>query len=355
VVQVGVLARLGCKALHALAVVFLLLVNVPAFARSARVLLVASGEAELVRKIQAEATHAGIALDGPLEPDRAREAELDGTTGAVGAIHVLSAHRVQIRFAAIDGHEAYETIIERTTADGDGFATRVVEQVRGHFVELRILPAAPVSSPANPRNDAVAPPSIDARSHGATPARSAEVPHGPRMGVSVGASVAAPVGGVGATPGLALGLRIEPSTRWSATAHALLPITENELSEPEGEADLLVNLFLADVGYRVTQASSRWQVELGPGAGMLVLPMEADANPPRTANADRVTSGLVFAHGGLGWLAAPWLSTRATVRAGVVAPRPVVRFGGREVAAWGRGFLATTFDAELTWSLGGGP
>jgi hypothetical protein len=271
----------------------------------------------------------------------------------VGVVHVLSALRVRIRFAATGGHDAYATTIEKTPADGDGFATRVVEQVRGRLVELRILPAAPRDAPTNTRNEVASAPPIDERPR--EPRRAtAELFDGPRMGVSVGASVATAVGGVGVTPGLALGLRIEPTEDWSVTAHALLPITENELSEPEGEADLLVNLFFGEVGYRLTPARSRLQAELGPGAGMLVMPMDAEANTPFTAASDRVTSALFFAHGGLGWLATPWFRTRATVRAGVVAPRPVVSFDGRDVAAWGRGFLALTLDAELTWSLGGG-
>jgi hypothetical protein len=337
------------------------LAGAPALARSSRVLLIASGEAALVRKIQAEAAHAGVTLEGPVEPAFAGEADLDAEAGSAVMIHVLSAHQVRLRFAAHDGQGAYETIVEQTPADGDGFATRVVEQVRGHLVELRLLPGDAGSQPTRPKDSALP---ADARSLDAPPpdARSPDAPlargapaAGPHLGVSVGASAAAAFGGVGVTPGLSLGLRVEPSEQWSVTAHALLPITENEVSGPEGEADLLVNLFLADVAYRLPILSSRWELAFGPGAGILSMPMSAETSAPRTASSDRTTSAVFFAHGGVGWSATPWLRARASLRAGVVTPRPVVLFDGREVAAWGHGFLAATLEAELTWSLGGGP
>jgi hypothetical protein len=113
-----------------------------------------------------------------------------------------------------------------------------------------------------------------------------------------------------------------------------------------------VNLFLAELGYRFAP-SARLQPEIGPGAGLVVLPMEAEASSPREAHTDDVVTGVYFVHAGAGYTLTSWLRLRAVLRAGVSAPRPVLRFSERDVAAWGRGFFSGSLDAEFQVPLSG--
>src|SRR6185503_14699574 len=101
---------------------------------------------ELARKVRAGAEHAGILIAHERGATAVADAELLQRHDAVGVIELATPDRVRIYVAPSGEHAAYETIVERAAADGDGFAVRVVEQVRGRLVELRILPAEPESS-----------------------------------------------------------------------------------------------------------------------------------------------------------------------------------------------------------------
>jgi hypothetical protein len=329
--------------------------------RTARVVLVASGNVELARKVRAEAEHVGILVTNERAVPAGGDAELIERYDAAGVVELDSADRVRIHVAASGEHSAYDTVVVRAPADGDGFALRVVEQVRGRLVELRLLPPEPEAVPATsaekppggaatPAGEKAALETNQTKTIGGPPS-GAETP---TLGLMVGGALTGASGGVGLTPGVALGLRLEPASRFSAALHALLPIVENEVNAPEGEASIRVNLFFAELGYRLAPSTSRFQPEIGAGAGLVVLPMEGETSEPREAHKDQLVAGVYFLGVGAGVAVEPWLRVRGGLRAGTSAPRPVVVFDGNEVAAWGRGFFAATLEAEFRLSLSGG-
>jgi hypothetical protein len=328
---------------------------------TARVVLLTSGDATLARKVQAEAEHVGILVVTEHGATPAGDATLLGRHEAVAVIQLISPERVRIHVAASGEHGAYETLVERSPADGDGFAVRVVEQLRGRLVELRLLAPDPESDAAvrattaetpAPAGKPGAPASAtDERNGAALPGRFNDT--GPTLGIALGGGATLAAGGLGGTPSIALGLRVEPVERVAATLHALLPLAENDVVAPEGEASVKVSLFLAELGYRLAPDSFVIQPELGAGAGFVVLPMEAETSAPREAHTDQLVAGVYFLSAGAGVWVAPWLRLRGSVRAGLSAPRPVIVFADREAAAWGRGFVAATLEAEVQVPLSG--
>jgi hypothetical protein len=160
---------------------------------------------------------------------------------------------------------------------------------------------------------------------------------------------------MGATPGVALGLRLEPVARWAASLHALLPVAENDVFAPEGTASIRVNLLFAELGYRLAAPSAAIEPEAGLGAGLVILPMEGETVAPHQAHSDRLVAGIYFLQVGAGFALEPWLRLRAGARLGLSAPRPTIEFSDREVAAWGRGFLVATLEAEFQLPLSSGP
>jgi hypothetical protein len=337
-----------------LLVAFLFAASASAASVAPRVVLVAPDGAELARKVRAEAEHVGISIASERGPSPG-DGELLRRHGAVGVVELVSPERVRIHVAPSGDHGAYDTSIERAPADGDGFAVRVVEQVRGRLVELRILvpeseavrDAERPADPTPPRDTVSSRPGVDRPD-----ARQRASVHSPTLGLAVGGAGTAAVGGLGVTPGVALGLRLEPTSRWAATLRALLPVAENDLVAREGEASAQISLFLAELGYRLAP-NARVEPELGPGAGLVVLALEAEANAPREAHTDDVVASVYFLHAGASFKTTSWLRLRAAVRGGMSAPRPVLRFDEREVATWGRGFFSGTLEAEFQLPLSG--
>ncbi len=328
--------------------------------RTARVVLVESGNTELARKVRAEAEHVGILVTSERVPSAGGDAQLVERYDAAGVVELVSADRVRIHVAASGEHSAYDTVVERAPADGDGFALRVVEQVRGRFVELRLLQAEPESAPGPGAEKPPGPAAPTASEKAALETNQNKTNAGapgaetPTLGLTVGGALTGASGGVGLTPGIALGMRLEPASRFSLALHALLPIVENEVNASEGEASIRVNLFFAELGYRLAPPSARFQPEVGAGAGLVVLPMEGEAFEPLEAHNDQLIAGVYFLAVGAGVAVEPWLRVRGGVRAGTSAPRPVIVFDDREVAAWGRAFFAATLEAEFRLSLSGG-
>jgi hypothetical protein len=354
----GASGRFGPRALYwcsVFLVAFLFAANAPAANGAARIVLVTSGNEELARRVRAEAEHVGISIASDSGTPASGDTELLQRHAAVGVVELRSSDRVRIYVAPSGEHGAYETAIDRAPADGDGFALRVVEQLRGRLVELRILPPEPESGVRVPEHDPTPPPAREASSlrpgdaRGRVPAKPSSF--APTLGLAVGTGGTLAVGDMGVNESVALGLRLEPLPQWATTLRALLPITENDIVAPEGSASVGVTLFLAEFGYRLGSRSQWFQPEIGAGAGLTILSLEGETAPPREAHNDSLVAGLYFLQGGAGFFLAPWLRMRGVVRFGTSAPRPVVRFSDREVASWGRFVTLGTFEAEFLLPL----
>jgi hypothetical protein len=149
-----------------------------------------------------------------------------------------------------------------------------------------------------------------------------------------------------------LGVGGEPfAERWELSLLAMLPLTENEVAEPEGEAEVGVNAFVAEIEHHAA-FTDKWFLSAGVGGGVLVLATRAETAAPFVAHEDTLLAGIYYLHVGAVRRVAPWLRLRASVLGGVSAPRPVIRFDDRDVAAWGRAFGGVAIGAELGMPLG---
>jgi hypothetical protein len=144
--------------------------------------------------------------------------------------------------------------------------------------------------------------------------------------------------------------RFEPDPRWSVGVVALLPVASSDVSAPEGEAEVSATLVTAELGYS-PRLHDRWFVAGGVGGGVLVLALSGEASDAYVARDDRLTAGVYYAHASAGRKLTDWLRLRAGLLAGMSAPRPVLRFDGREVASWGRAFGGMAINAEIGFPL----
>jgi hypothetical protein len=337
---------------------------------SARVVLVSGSEPVLARKLRAEAEAAGLRVIevGP-DAAAAEAGELMARHQAAAVIRLVSADRAEVEVGVADG--AISRTLTRRSADGESFALRVVEEVYARLVELRLVePRADSAShpsrlPGGEREAGRAPdrgedqvnpnaPSTPGSAQPmASPApidrRSARAATGadPRLFLSGGLGLSQPAGGISGTVHGVLGVRLEPVRRFAAAAHAFLPLTENNLDEPEGSADINVNLFLGQVDYAIFESARTLSLNAGVGAGVLALAMRGEAQEPRSGLEQRTLAGVYFAHSSMSWSAAAWFRLRGTLLGGLSAPRPVLRFENREVATWGRPFVGAVVASEF--------
>jgi hypothetical protein len=340
---------------------------------TARVVLVTGHEPVLARKVRAEAEAVGLRVV-EIASD-AGAAELMARHDATAVIRLASADRAEVAVGLADG--AISRTLTRRPTDGDSFALRVVEEVYARLVELRVIEprsdstappsqsaggtreASPGSEPVETRRDP-SPVSTPGSSHpGQPPAPADRRPDQPRTGaearlfLSGGLGISQPAGGVSGSLHGAIGVRLEPARRFAAAAHAFLPLTENNLSEPEGSADVNVNLFLGQIEYALLAPARTLELNAGLGAGVVVLAMHGEAEQPRTGQEQRTIAGVYFLNSSLAWSLTPWFRLRATVLGGLSAPRPVLRFENRPVASWGRPFAAAALTSEFGLPLSG--
>jgi hypothetical protein len=134
---------------------------------------------------------------------------------------------------------------------------------------------------------------------------------------------------------------------------ASFPLNPLEVDEAAGEANVAITSVCAEVRSPVW-SGDRWLLDVGLGAGVIVLGMQAEAEEPFIARDRRLVSGRYYLHSGLARDLESWLRLGVDVAAGVNSPRPVLRFDERDVASWGPGFVAVTLNAELRWRLNEG-
>jgi hypothetical protein len=337
-------------------------VSAKAFATAAdprpRIVVVGADHA-LARRVSAEAEAAGFGVIVVFdEKAGGSDAAMLEQHAAVALIRLVSPERAELELRTTEA--SGRTTLVKRPSDGDAFAMRIVEDAHARLLELKIIDHSarpPASQPAAvPTSSANPTPSIRSRESAPPPERDrgAARPRGtkpPELWVSGGLAATQPAGGLGGTLHAAFGARVEPIPRFAIAARALVPLTENNLSGPEGSADANVNLFLGKLSYMLAEPAKNLALEAGLGAGVVVLAMNAEAAPPRTATTDRLTAGVYFLHAGAAWSLASWFRLSGLVLGGVAAPRPVLRFEGREVTSWGRPFagvgLATEFGLPL--------
>lgn len=339
------------------------------------IVVTADQHAELGRRLSAEARQAGMqVLDAPRTSDAAG---ILRSTGAVATLRVVSATAIEVFIQTNQGEPIAETW-HRRAGEGDSFPLRVIEDVRARLVDLELWPeasSAPPSQehgpapPAPPSPAAAEPPAAPAASQPqaiqvAPPARSPEVDAGNTSAppatdaagfwVVGGAGVLVPDGGMGTTPHAWLGARFDWSSPLGAELAALVPLSESEVSEPEGEADVSATAFVGHLDYALGIGRAA-RLRAGAGGGLLLLDLRGEAKPGFVASDDKLVSGLAYAELGAAFGLGSWMRLSATTLLGMSAPRPALRFDEHEVAAWGRWFAAASLRAELRLGLGESP
>jgi len=341
------------------------------------IVVTADQHAELGRRLSAEARQAGMqVLDARGASDAA---SILRNTGAVATLRVVSATEIEVSIRTDQGGAASvaEPISEtwqRRPGEGDSFPLRVIEDVRARLVDLELWPEAASAPPAveheaAPNAAAAEPPAAAARPaqqaiQVAPVARSPEIDsgntsappatHAAGLWVLGGAGVLVPDGGMGTTPHAWLGARFDWPSSLGAELAALVPLSESEVSEPEGEADVSATAFVGHLDYALGIGRAA-RLRAGAGGGLLLLDLRGQAEPGFVASDDKLVSGLAYAELGAAFGLSSWMRLSATTLLGMSAPRPVLRFDEHEVAAWGRWFAAASLRAELRLGLGDSP
>ena len=335
----------------------------PASAAEALDIAIAGDNPELSRKLRAEIRYAGFAaVDGAAKPGQ-----------AAASIRILSADRVQLSVQRPNDVAGFEQVLERRPAEAESFALRVVEVLRARLVDLGWtlpptsssaaeppsvgaddVPAETLATPAPvvaepPAETAPdADPANDAEPVPSAPATSGAASRGLRFWLGGGATGAWSFGGLGLTPHATLALRADLGADWSAALSAGLPLATSELDAAEGEAEVSWWAYTAAVE-RTLPLPGAWFGGIGLGAGLFVVGAEGQAQGDFSGRTERLTCGAGFVALSFGHVLNDWLRVRATATAGSTAPRPVLRFDGREVASLGRGYASLGLALELGW------
>jgi hypothetical protein len=347
--------------------------------------IIDAGSAALARKLRAESAYAGFSTVGAVAGGGAPGQAME----PVAVVRVVSASRVELRVAALDGHVSRIELV-RADGEGDSFALRVIEQARARLVDLGwevpaerspagnagSASAAELSPPGNAESASAAEPSPPGNAESASAAPNAgeraspvasvalERPAGaasdrlsdaalgpdatPRSLLALDAGIAASwaAGGVGVTPHALLGLRGRHETRWGASATALLPLAGSDVVAPEGEAHVSWSALAVGLDHELPLPAP-WFASAGLGAGLWVIDVRGEARAEFEGRHDRVFAGAFFVELSVGPRVASWLALRATLLTGLNAPRPVVEFDAREVASLGRLFGVLGLSADF--------
>lgn len=331
-----------------------------------RLLLVSDGGPELARKIAAEATVAGFdVVEWPLAS--LGSAVTDPSPEVVAIVIVRSPSEVELRIGR--GGARTTSLLVEPTAEPATFPVLVVEEARARLVELRLWVPAPSLAatappppvlPEPPRAGGQATPPTAAGERAAHPAVTRPVGEPPSVDASsshawlwigAGPALLLPAGGLGPTVQGLVAATVEPHHRIRIGAVALLPLHDTSVEAAEGAADVGVSLMALRLAYAPWR-DGPWGASAGIGGGPLVLAMRAQAPEPYIGREETTIAGAYFMDASVERTFADWFRVQVSIMAGVSAPRPVIRFDDRDVAAWGRTFGGVAARGELGLSPG---
>jgi hypothetical protein len=230
-----------------------------------------------------------------------------------------------------------ELVVAPGAALDDVVALQAVELLRASLAELGFSkkPAGDVrSTPAVTRSAPSLPP----------PRRETR-----KFWLQVGPALAISPGGLSASGHALIGFRWRAAKQVGADAWGLLPVLSASVSGPEGTADVSPLLFGADVAIWFLEPEADFQVSGAGGVALARLGIDGHAVPPLASRAETSIAPVPFARVSLERRLGSRLGLELDGFVGVAAPRPVLRFNGREVADWGRPLVIGTicFDAAF--------
>jgi hypothetical protein len=141
--------------------------------------------------------------------------------------------------------------------------------------------------------------------------------------------------------------------RWYATARVSLgvvilsPTFGTTVRAAEGSADVTTGLAGIEAALSALERHESWNTNIGLGGSLLWMRATGSAVPPLTGSIDDLFTAVAHLRIGFSlWLGA-WARIRADVTAGYALTNPVVRFGERRVANWGRPVIMPSIGVEL--------
>ena len=335
-----------------------------ACAHSVRVAVIHSvGQDEEARRLCAEVSAAGLdAVDVSVS-----SAEPRSTAEITRAVRALSALRIQnngaLELVVIDadtGNLLEQAVLAKQEPQRQ-LDLRAVEDLRAKLVAFStVLPATGAGTPA--LADATSDHRRSAPPRAATSGDSAPAVLPTKRGLAIAheelrsakgiwlqaaAGGALGSGGLGANAVSSLGIRFEPSERWSVSGRIMLPLSAQEVVNQRGMATVDVSLFGATLGAVPIRLQS-FDLELALGGAAVRAAMRgipaglADVGRSRT-----VWASALFVDVSLAWRVSSWFRLRAAGLGGVAAPRPTVGFDGELAAGWGRPLAMATLGVEL--------
>jgi hypothetical protein len=165
----------------------------------------------------------------------------------------------------------------------------------------------------------------------------------------LGPAVVLSPGGLEPLLSIDAGVRWEVTERWALCLDALLPVTRQSVTAPEGEADMSTWLFGGSVELEwATLPFGGFRSAIG--AAGTVTTMSGSAGPGFAGVDDTVAAFAPLAntsfHANLGRS----FRLRSAATVGAAFPTVRIEFGSREVASWGRPFVAVTLTLEANFA-----
>jgi hypothetical protein len=313
------------------------------------VVVVETGESALIQRLGQEIESMGLRVmwGGPeLPPGRSLEAEAR-EAGAVAAIRVTRVGGGVVEMTILDrvtGKTVHRELTVSTPADpaaSELIATRTVELLRASLMEL--------ASPHPPRGEV--PATAEVRALAPPPAVTAGPAGRERFGMlSVAAGPAVFYSPKWRVAGdLMLGLTWMATSRFGVEGSVLVPVMPARFSTEEGHTELAATVCRVGGVARWGARSAAVAVRSVAGIALGSLSFSGVARSPYAGVHDHLWSWSPYVGSGLGWRVAPSFGLRVDVAVGVDASHTVVRFAGREVADWGRPWLAGSAALELSW------
>jgi hypothetical protein len=310
------------------------------------VVVVETGESALVQRLGQEIESMGLRVmwGGPeLPPGRSLEAEARAA-GAVAAIRVTRGGGGVVEMTILDrvtGKTVHRELTVSTPADpaaAELIATRTVELLRASLMEL--------ASPHPPRGEV--PVTAEVRALAPPPTKPA-----PRERLGILSAAAGPA--VFYSPewraggDLLLGVTWMTTSLFGVEGSVLVPLLPERFATQEGYAELAATLARVGGVVRWGARSSAVGGQSVAGIAVASLAFRGVARAPYAGVHDHLWSCSPYLGSGLGWRIVSNFGARADVAVGIDASHTVVRFAGREVADWGRPWLAGSAALELSW------
>ncbi len=276
--------------------------------------------------------------------------------GAVAAVRIVPSQKgVEVWVAdRATGKTVLREVVAAQPGSAAGTSTiavRAVELLRASLMEVESATPPPGEVTVTPTVRAAALP----RARDEAPAPPPPPPRPLGISVQLGPAVALAAGGVDPTLHMLIDLRWVPGQWLGVDVCGLVPTSPARIETAEGTS--LVTLALLGAGAHIAlapllgdrSAEPRWTPTLGAGVAAAWLQLEGVANPPYAGREEDVGMVAPYVRAGLGVTALPHLRVRVDLMGGATAPRPVIRHGTNETAAWGPIFGLGSVGAEVAW------